>query len=319
MYRQPTPSTIPMNHKLFADSTFLSAGHTGDPTYLIIGVPFDSTSSFRKGSMHGPDALRQASYNFESYLPDLDIDLQDLSIVDAGDVDEAGSTEDLQAILSMELDELLGSLKFPQVFPIILGGEHSLTPMVLGSMLPRFPETDGKIGVLYLDAHLDMRESYLGNPMSHACAARRVSDKVGLDNIIPVGIRSMSREESDFITPHLQDHSFQYYGVNDVRDEGAKELGDAILNEFLQNGCDRIYLSIDMDVFDPSIAPGVGNPEPGGLGYQDVLSLIKPMAKYLCGMDLVETNPVYDQGITALLGAKVIREIIGMHFHARTL
>ena len=305
-----------MNHKVFADSVPLPREPCTDHCYCTVGVPFDATSSFRKGSLHGPEALRLASYNFESYLPEVGIDLLDLLIFDAGDVDEAGSTGDLMETIRTGFDELFRVLGFGTTFPVVMGGEHSLTPMVLRRLIERIDEPAPSTGVLYLDAHMDMRDSYLGNPLSHACAARRVSDLIGTSSIIPVGIRSLSREESDLVTPLVSEGSFRYYGMREVRDRGAASLGEHLLNEFRALGCRRIYLSIDMDVFDPSIAPGVGNPEPGGLLYREALNIIRPLADHLCGMDLVETNPVYDQGITALLGARILREIMGYHAKA---
>lgn len=268
--------------------------------------------------MHGPDALRQASYNFESYLPSLEIDLQDIPIFDAGDVEEAGTADDLRSIMKLELEHFFSEVEFSSCFPIFLGGEHSLTPMVLDFINPKAQELDSAIGVVYLDAHMDLRNEYLGNHFSHACAARRAGEIVGFDRLASFGVRSWSREEAEFLRSLEESNSFSFYDPNTINNHGPYESGENALAHLRDNGCNKIYLSIDMDVFDPSIAPGVGNPEPGGLGYTDVLDIIEPMASFLCGMDLVETNPVYDQGITAQLGAKVIRDIIGMHFDSFT-
>jgi agmatinase len=307
-----------MIHNVFADSLLLHEKQNVNPFYCFIGVPFDGTSSFRTGSRKGPHALREASYNFESYNPELEVDLQDLALFDAGDVPESGTVESLRSNLHLELEGLFSKHDFLSLFPIFLGGEHSLTPMVLDFILPKVTHIGSKIGVIYLDAHMDMRDDYLGIRGSHASAARRIAEIVGMENIIPIGVRSWSKEEADFIDPYVSDGSFSYYRARDIRSRISETVEEIALEKLQSNGCDRIYLSIDMDVFDPSIAPGVGNPEPGGLSYPEVLDIIDLVSPLLCGMDLVETNPMYDQGITALLGAKVIRDTIAMHFTSTT-
>ena len=309
---------MPITNKVFSDTLPLFEKEPDQFGYVLLGVPFDRTSSFRFGARKGPSALREASYNYESYHSDLDLDLQDLPIFDAGDIPEPDNVEVMGSSLLDSLGSIVAHHDHTTVFPIILGGEHSLTPFVLRTLLQGKMETDEKIGVLYLDAHLDMRDEYLGDPYSHACSARRASELVGLENIIPLGVRSMSREESEYITPLIQEGTFTYFGMNDVWDEDPEDLGLLLLEQFRETGCEKIYLSMDMDVFDPSIAPGVGNPEPGGMLYNEVLDIIDPIAGFLIGMDLVETNPEYDKGITALLGARIIREIIGMHFASQT-
>jgi len=303
-----------MFHKVFADSFPLERKGDDDSAYFIMGVPFDGTSTFRKGSRNGPRALREASYNFESYLSGLKVDLQDLSIFDAGDLDETHTVDDLQVIMDMELEALFSKHDFTTVLQIFLGGEHSLTPIILDFIVTRAEQFDVKIGVIYLDAHLDMRDEYHNLKYSHACSARRISEIVGPGNIIPMGVRSWSREEAEFIETLVSQDNFTFYQNLDVFDLGASNAGEMAVEKLTSNGCNRIYLSIDMDVLDPSEAPGVGNPEPDGLSYSEVLDIVAPAAKYLCGMDLVEMNPNYDMGITALVGARLIRQIIGMHY-----
>ncbi len=306
-----------MFHKVFADSLPPPTKESNEFAYCFSGIPFDLTSSFRTGSRHGPAALREASYNFESYNPKYDVDLLDITLFDFGDIAESGTLDSLRPNIRMELEDRYSQFGLSHRFPIFLGGEHSLSPMVLDFLAPHAKREEEKIGVLYLDAHMDMRDEYLGLRGSHACAARRISEIVGIENIIPIGVRSWSKEEADFIESHESDGSFTYYQAHDVRDRVTDPIEEIALEKLLSNGCTKIYLSIDMDVFDPSIAPGVGNPEPGGLGYADVLDIADHASEYLCGMDLVETNPMYDQGITALLGAKIIREIIAMHVSSR--
>ncbi len=372
---------VKMLQKVFADSIPLFGEATREAAYVIAGIPFDGTSSFRPGSRYGPSAIRESSSNFESYLHNSGIHLLDVTIVDAGDLEEVGSIEDLRSLLAMELETIFGKRTIASIFPIFLGGEHSLTPMVLeyfsnrmkkriadklveeemveeemekkmvegemaeevmdnkmveeemaeevmenkmvegemveGEMVEEKEENEKaeeKIGVIYLDAHMDMRAEYLGIPFSHACAARRTIDVLGSQNIIPIGVRSFSREEHEFLQPLIEEGTFHYFSSRDVLEKGASTVGKEAVDRLLESGCNRIYLSVDMDVFDPSIAPAVGNPEPGGLSYYDFLDIVQCAAPYLCGMDLVEISPEYDQGITALLGAKIIMETIGYHF-----
>ncbi|MCK4613902.1 MAG: agmatinase [Thermoplasmata archaeon] len=301
-----------MIQKAFADSLPLSEKRDGGFAYLIAGIPFDGTSSFRSGSRKGPDAVREASYNFESYLPELGVDLADLQLFDAGDMEEAGTVEEMRAILGMELETLHS--RYPDIFPIFLGGEHSLTPGVLEFLSERTEKLGERLGIVYLDAHMDMRNEYLGIEFSHSCAARRSADIVGVENIIPIGVRSYSKDEADYLAPLMDKGKFRYYTTRDVREKGGDAVGKEVTDRLLSSGCTKLYLSIDMDAFDPSEAPGVGNPEAGGLSYFEVMDIVTAVAPYLCGMDLVEVNPLYDKGITALLGAKVVREIIGLHY-----
>lgn len=359
-----------MLQKVFADSIPLSRETIREAAYFILGIPFDGTSSFRKGSRYGPSAIRESSYNFESYLPNSGVDIVDLPLFDTGDIRAPDSINDLRSLLTMELETIFGKNSITNKFPIYLGGEHSLTPMVLeyfstrlkeemveekiveemekeeeieekekemveeemeneivGGKKEELEEKEGeleeemvgerkekKIGVIYLDAHMDMRAEYLDVPFSHACAARRSMDILGPKNIIPIGIRSFSRKEHDFLEPLIEEGTFQYHSARDVLERGASTVGREAVERLLSSGCSHIYLSIDMDVFDPSIAPAVGNPEPGGLSYYDVLDIVQCAAPYLCGMDIVEISPEYDQGITALLGAKIIMETIGYHY-----
>jgi len=309
-----------MQHRTFADSEYLPVKNN-QPCYIIAGVPFDGTSSYRSGSRFAPSSIRDSSYNFEAYLPDTGVDLTDIPLFDAGDVVEAGSVEDMLSLLKIEIEDIF--FRFPSALLIFLGGEHSITPGIVKGIAEhadnsgvKSPASKGteKIGVLYLDAHLDMREDYLGIRDSHACAARRTAEIVGFENIILAGIRSFSAQEAEFLEPMIERDEFRFYSARAVKKKGAAEVGKEAVERLFSSGCTDLYLSIDMDVFDPSEAPAVGNPEPGGLNYYEVMDIIRAAAPYLRGMDLVEVSPDYDRGITALLAAKVIRETIGLHY-----
>ena len=261
-----------------------SGGSEGAKAFFL-GVPFDSTSSFRPGSRFAPEAIRQASCNFESY--DCFLKKEPEGIVDFGDLSRSVNYEDLE----MELTSLLRLHK--EHFPIIAGGEHSITPIIVSEMKGRYDN----LFVITLDAHMDFRRSYMGTENSHACASRKVSEIVGIENMLLMGLRSFSREEAE------GSKNLEYYTSLEVR-ERLDELCDRI--DDIKN---NIYLSIDMDCFDPAYAPAVGNPEPYGLNPLEVRRIIESASPKLVGFDIVELCPPYDNGNTACLAAKLVHEI----------
>ena len=274
---------------LFADATSEAA----DADFVLVGLPIDSTTSYRSGARDGPDAVRLASWSFETYNHRCGIDLQDLRICDLGDAelgtDPAFAAEEIKSSFS-EIPE--GSI------PIFLGGEHSILPPIVERMAE-----DRKLGVIVLDAHLDLRDEYGCTKLSHACASRRVLETKGLGGYASIGIRSGSKEEFAYASRNW---------VNFRTSDEVKELGmDRVLDSVLERmDCDYVYLSIDLDVLDPSYAPAVGNPEPFGLSPWDVRRAIDRLAPKVVGMDINEIAPAYDSGQTAVLGSGIVREFI---------
>jgi agmatinase len=263
--------------------------------YVVVGLPFDGTASFRSGSRDGPDAIRLASFNFESYDSYYGVDLAELAICDLGNM-ELGADPAYAEETIME-----GIAFLPEkAVPIFLGGEHSITPAIVEGLGRRAP---GSLDVLVLDAHLDLREEYGCTRASHACASRRILEKDALAGYASMGIRSGSREEFDWAT----ENGISYYTSRQVREEGVDSVLDRAM-EKLQ--CERLYLSIDLDVLDPAYAPAVGNPEPFGLTSWDVKRVIERLAPRLVGMDINELTPAYDHGQTALLAARLARDFI---------
>ena len=261
--------------------------------YVVVGLPFDGTASFRSGSRDGPDAIRLASFNFESYDSYYGVDLTDLAICDLGNM-ELGADP---AYAEETIKEGLALLPEKAV-PIFLGGEHSITPAIVEGLGRR-----ASLGVLVLDAHLDLREEYGCTKASHACASRRILEKKALAGYASIGIRSGSREEFAW----AGENSISYYTARQVREEGV----DAVLDRAMEKlQCERLYLSIDLDVLDPAYAPAVGNPEPFGLASWDVKRVIELLAPRLVGMDINELTPAYDRGETALLAARLARDFI---------
>jgi agmatinase len=264
--------------------------------YVVVGLPFDGTASFRSGSRDGPDAIRLASFNFESYDSYYDVDLGELSICDLGNMDLGADP----AYAEETIKEGVALLPKAAV-PIFFGGEHSITPAIVEALARR--NSPEGLAVLVLDAHLDLREEYGCTRHSHACASRRILENDGVKAYASIGIRSGSREEFAF----ARESEVSYSTAREVRDTGI----DAILDRaLLRLGSRPIYLSIDLDVLDPAYAPAVGNPEPFGLTSWDVKRVIERVAPRAVGLDINELTPAYDRGETALLAARLAREFM---------
>lgn len=278
-----------MNTNLFADAR----SSFDDADFVLYGVPFDATSSYRKGSKWAPLEMRKASYNFETYNGDLDVDLADVNIHDMGDCDVYCSVDDTLN----EVYDTASTIVKAKKIPIMMGGEHSLT-------YPCVKAFKGKIGFVVMDAHYDLREEYEGIRNSHACVSRHVIDDL-TDKYVSIGIRSGPKEEYEYVKKNKKIRS---YTANDVDEMGIEKILKE--TEAYLKGCDRIYLSLDMDAIDPAYAPGLGTPEPFGMTPRQVRTVIRRLARKTVGFDVVEISPEYDQGITAQLGAKLIREFI---------
>ncbi len=259
--------------------------HSAD--YVIIGVPFDLTSSFRAGAAMAPDVIRQMSYGFEPYMMEYDVSISDMKIHDLGDISSCGSVEDMGEELNNTVKKVVDDDKFP----IVIGGEHSISPYIISAFEDVF--------VLILDAHLDFRDSYEGMKNSHATVTRRISE-MDHKGVKVYGVRSMSEYESNLLNKPLFLSSYEILGSDDYLDRMTNDIdGD-------------VYLSVDMDVFDPCYAPGVGNPEPYGLTPLHYKKLISMLSSNLVGMDVVELSPRYDHGgITANLATKLIYDLFG--------
>jgi agmatinase len=253
--------------------------------YVIFGVPFDATVSFRPGEKLAPNEIRKASYNMESYSLYSGVDLKNSGIYDLGDLDEHKRSEDMLEEVFSVVDKIVSDNKFP----IMLGGEHSITYGAIKRVRSK---------VIFIDAHSDFRDSYLGEKYSHACVARRVSELIGRDNIVSIGVRSVSPEEIEIGTQRF----FTSFDVNEDKNE---------VKEFLRSFADSsVYLSIDFDGFDPAFAPGVGTPEPFGLNPMIIMDVLRSVGDKLVGLDLTEITPLYDNGNTAILAARMVQEVV---------
>jgi len=265
--------------------------------FVVLGVPYDGTSSYKPGSRFGPSAIREASCNIETFSLRTLGDIERLRICDVGDllVTHGNVVETVKNV-----ERVTTEITMSNRFPIILGGEHSITYGAVKAM--------GKdVTVVQFDAHMDLRNEYLGEKWSHACVMRRIAEEIGVPHIIEVGIRAPSKEEYQFAKKNGLNFFTSETVNNDPREtcEKIKKLLDR---------ASRIYLSIDIDCLDPSIAPGVGNPEPEGINVTTLLNVIQHLVNpKVKGFDVVEVSPPNDpSGITAIGAAKITFELLNI-------
>jgi len=261
--------------------------------FVIFGVPYDKTSSFRLGADKGPQEIRKASWNFETFNLKTGIDLRDIRFHDYGDLEVKNDTPQ---VMVKKVKEFTSNLLKKDKFPIALGGEHSITPGIVHSF-------QNDIAVLSLDAHIDFRQQYEDEPYNHACAIRRISDHIDIKNIAVLGVRSAEKEEFE----EAKAQGLFSIDSFEIKELGIKTALDKVANHLQDK---PIYLTLDIDVVDPAYAPGTSTPEPFGLTPFDILECIDRFSSKLVGFDVVEICPPYDQGQTALLAAKLVRVVI---------
>lgn len=263
-------------------------------SYGIIGVPFDSTTSYHSGSRLGPIVVREASYGFENYNINFKTSL-DCIFYDFGDVNVVpGNCEATCNIVEDTVNELfdLG------VRPITIGGEHSASIGVIKALAEKYE----KLTVVHLDAHRDLAFDFIGEKYSHATVMRRAHE-FGVD-LVQIGIRSSSNEEEEFVK--------STYNIQTFKNKDVHRHMDAV-EYYLTTVDTPVYLSIDMDILDPAIAPAVGNPTPGGLFISEIEDLIKSLSfKNVVGMDVVETATNRLGENTAVTAAKIIYDFLSL-------
>jgi len=264
-----------------------------DADFIIFGVPYDKTSSFRPGAKLGPKKIREASWNFETFNIQTGFDLKDIKFHDYGDLDVENDSPDLMV---KKIKEFTSKIISKNKIPIAIGGEHSIT----SGIIKAFPKNTA---VLSLDAHMDFRDEYENNKYNHACVIRRIADHVDIKNIAVLGIRSAEKEE------FLQAKNKGLFFIDSfkIKDEG---LDTALEKTKKHLKGKNLYFTLDIDVIDPAFAPGTSTPEPFGLTPLEVIEIIKSFSSQIIGFDIVEVCPPYDNGETALLAAKLIRRFI---------
>ena len=271
-----------------ADAEYSSAD------YVLFGVPFDGTTSFKAGCRDAPLAIRQVSYNIETYLPFYDLEMTDVSVHDMGDM----YVECLPDLMVEQVADAVSDLMKDEKIPVMMGGEHSVTIGAVQTLKPKW--------YVVCDAHLDMQDEYRGSPFNHDCVTARVSEAV--ENIVIIGARSGCKEEFEFAR-----ENYHLYTADDVEERGIRSVLDEV-SELI--GDDSLYLSIDADAIDCCLTPGLGTPEPFGLSPADVRAVIRRLSKNAVGFDYVEVLP-NDEGQTAMVAAHMIREFIAGHFCAK--
>lgn len=259
---------------------------------VIFGAPFDSTTSYRPGTRFGSKAIRAESFGIETYSPYQDKDLLDYSIFDAGDPELCIGSVD--TALS-QIEELTAEILADGKRPFMLGGEHSVTLGAVTAVYNKYKD----LYIIQFDAHADLRDDYLGVKKSHACVMRRCWEMVGDGRIYQFGIRSGEREEFRFAAEHTKMNKFNLDGI----EKAVEELQGK-----------NVYLTIDMDVMDPSIFPGTGTPEAGGVQFTELLeAMLKLKELNIVGADINELSPQYDpSGVSTAVACKLLREILLM-------
>lgn len=268
-----------------------------DAKFVIAGLPYDATVSYRYGTALGPDEIRQAAWNIERWNIRNKVDLSQIPMHDMGNVELAGLHPDKMFDVVLDAARKIGRAK---KFPLFLGGEHSTIPPVVHAMKEAYPD----LKVLQLDAHLDWRRDYHGSPNNHACAMRRMADAVGPENMVGIGIRSVEQAEHDAAVKD----GFTFHTAFDVHRDGMGRVLHRALKHL--GHPEHLYVTLDIDGIDPAYAPATGTPEPFGLTPYDVLQAITRTAKNLVGFDINEVSPPWDTGNTAALAARLSREVI---------
>jgi len=269
--------------------------------FIIFGVPYDKTSSFRYGADKRNKKIREVSWNFETYNFRTGVDLRDIRFHDYGDLDVKN---DKPGVMVEKTRVFTKNLLDKNKFPIALGGEHSITPGILYA----FSED---IAVISLDAHIDFRDNYENEKFNHACVTRRIADHINISNIAVVGIRSAEKEEFT----EAKKQGLFYRDVFTIREKGLK----SVLKETKEHLMDKkVYVTLDIDVLDPCFAPGTSTPEPFGLSPFDVLEFIDLFASQMIGFDVVEVCPMYDHGESAFLAAKFVRYVLDRIWSCRS-
>ncbi len=263
----------------------------GQADTVLFGAPFDSTTSYRPGTRFGSGAIRRESFGIESYSPYQDRDLEETLTADIGDLELCfGDTGLALKAIEDQAEEILKAGKRP----FMLGGEHLVTLGAFRAAVRAYPE----LHVIHFDAHADLRDDYLGAKLSHACVMRRCWELVGDGRIFQFGIRSGDREEFSWGKDHVTTRRFDFEGLT----ETLKSLAGK-----------PVYLTVDLDVMDPSVFPGTGTPEPGGVSFsalRDAVTQVCAGARVVA-CDVNELSPHYDpSGISTAAACKIVREML---------
>ncbi len=269
--------------------------------FAVMGAPLDDTTSYRPGTRFAPNAIREASMNIESnglLLPRAFI--ESVPLTDIGDI---ALSHGLTSENILRIERVVREVMVDGKKPVVIGGEHTVTLGVLRGL----KSVGYRPCLVVFDAHFDLREEYLGNRLSHACVMRRVLEEGLAGRIVFVGVRAYSLEELLYAD---NNNNIEYFTSLDVTRLGPLNIASRIKNS-LEN-CESLYVSVDIDGLDPSIAPGTGTPEPLGLSFLELLRILGGIIdSRIVGADLVEVNPLVDCGnITSITAARILQEIL---------
>lgn len=271
--------------------TFIGCENSYEESKIVLfGAPFDSTTSFRPGTRFASKAMRSESFAIETYSPYQDGDLEDFAIFDSGNLElPFGNTQRALAQIEEHTAEILKDGKIP----CMIGGEHLVTLGAMRAVVKQYPD----VHIIHFDAHADLREDYLEERFSHATVLHRVWDLVGDGKIFQFGIRSGDRSEFVWAKDHVFTNKFNFHGL--------KEIVNQLKGK-------PVYFTLDLDVLDPSVFPGTGTPEAGGVSFQELLeAMIQVSHLNIIGFDVNELSPVYDQsGSSTAMACKVLRELL---------
>jgi agmatinase len=273
------------------ETTYLSASAPFEKSRgVILGCPYDGSASFRPGARFGPSAIRKASWGIETYSPYFHKDLSRCFIHDRGDLElPLGEKKISLSLIRKAISQIL----FEKKFPILLGGDHLITLPIIEEILKIYP----RLHLIHIDAHTDLREDYLGESLSHSTVMRKVVDLLGKGRLYQIGIRSGTEEEFKLAKKMKSIVSLNPNSLDSM----IKRIGNQ-----------PVYITLDLDVIDPSLLPGVGAPEPGGFTFQEFISLLKKLQKLqVIGFDMVELTPDYDPThISSITASIILREMI---------
>ena len=273
--------------------TFIGCdGEYEESKIVLFGAPFDSTTSYRPGTRFASRTIRQESYGLETYSPYQDEDLEDYSVFDSGDIELC--IGDAKIALE-QIEERTNTILKDKKLPFMIGGEHLVTLGAVRAVAKQYPD----LHIIHFDAHTDLRQEYLGAELSHACVLRRCHDILGDGRIFQFGIRSGERAEFRWSEEgYVTTHKYNFDGLEEV----LKKLEGK-----------PVYFTIDLDVLDPSVFPGTGTPEAGGVGFMELLDAIYEScyALQIVGCDVNELCPPCDPtGASTAVACKVVREFL---------
>ncbi|MGI6442747.1 MAG: agmatinase [Synergistaceae bacterium] len=270
---------------------FMACENSYDESKLVLfGAPFDGTSSYRPGSRFAPTAIRAESFGIETYSPNLKKDLEDVPVFDAGDLEfPMGNTK---KVLS-QIEEMSQKIISDNKIPLMMGGEHLVTLGSVRAVVKKYPN----LNMVHFDAHADLRDDYIGETLSHATVIRRCFELLNDGKIFQFGIRSMTKDEDIWAEKNVIQRKYDLATIDNV----IASLEDK-----------PVYLTIDLDVLDPSVFSGTGTPEPGGVSFDDLIRAVHKVGKLnIVGCDINELSPHYDSsGVSTVTACKVIRELI---------